>query len=380
MTAIRERMARIGLPLVLLILILALAGCGEAENGEVPKQEEDTAPEEIPEETEDGVQDTELYILLYSNPDTERLFLQCVNTGRQEEFAYNGGTYIYNRYGESTTISQIPVGTLVYLAYTDKMLLTSLAEATDTFLYEDITSYSQDAEKDMFSILGSNYFYDKDLKVFSQESLIALNEVSSRDALTIRGTGKRIVSIVVSRGHGTVALKNTELFEGGMVSIGNVEARVITPDMKLEIPEGTYRLSVANDGYGGSCEITVERFEELEVDLEPLKGEGPRYCQLRIDVAPEDAVVTLDGTEFDCGQAQQVKYGVYEMKARASGYESWSGKLVVSSEDAVIEVSLVSLDSSGSEKTEEKEESGDGEASDSQESGNEASDTVTTEG
>lgn len=370
MTAVRRIKAWSGRLFLLPVLLLALAGCGEERKGEPEGSEEDTAQEEMIEE-EESSKDPELYILLYSNPDTERLFLQSVNTGRQEEFSYNGGTYIYNRFQESTTISRIPVGTLVYLTYTDKMVLTSLEEATDTFLYEDITNYSQDAEKNMFTILGNNYYYDEDLKVFSQEDLIALNEVSSQDALTLRGVGKRIVSIVVSRGHGTVALKNTELFEGGMVVVGNVEARVISSNMKLEIPEGTYSLSVANDGYGGSCEITVKRFEEVEVDLEPLKGEGPKYCQLKINVEPEDAVITLDGTEMDCFVVHQLKYGVYALKAKASGYETWSGRLVVNSEEAVMEVNLVSLEDAKKEEEKKEEEKKDGED-------DEAEETVTT--
>ncbi len=376
MTTMRRRKARPGRLLPFLLLLLALAGCKETQKEQDGKEEaaqEETAPEA--EEESGSAQDPELYILLYSNPDTKRLFLQSASTGRQEEFSYNGGTYIYDRFGESTTISRIPVGTLVYLAYTDKMLLTSLKEATDTFLYEDITNYSQNPEKSMFTILGNNYYYDKDLKVFSQEDLIALNEVGSQDALTIRGMGKRIVSIVVSRGHGAIALKNTELFEGGMVVVGNVEAQVITANMKLEVPEGTYSLSAANDGYGGSCEVTVKRNEEVEVDLEPLKGEGPKYCQLKIDVEPDDTIITLDGTEIDCFAVQQLKYGVYAIKAKAPGYQSWSGRLVVNSEEAVMDVSLIPLGDVKEEEAEEKDEE-----EETPEEGNASGETVTTGG
>lgn len=361
MTATRRRNVVPGLLLALIFLLLTLAGCQKSRMEGISGQEENTQEEEPLEGSEEGgaVEDKDLYILLHSNPDTERLFFQNVDTGRQEEFTYGGGTYIYNRYGESTTASRIPMGALVYLVYREDNFLISLTEATDAFLYEDMTDYQLDTEKAMLTVLGNNYFYEEDLKVFSRENLIALNEVSSQDSLTIRGKGNKVVSIVVSRGHGTVSLKNTKLFEGGMISIGNVEAQIIAPDMRLEVPEGTYLLSVAKDGYGGSKEITVNRFEELEVDLEPLKGEGPKYCQLQITAEPENTVVTLDGEQIDYSQAQTLKYGAYVLKARAEGYESWSGKLVVSSEEASLSIRLESLTSSEDDKKDDEEDKDD---------------------
>lgn len=356
MTATRERRIRPGLFLALLLMLLALSGC-QGSREELSGQEENTEEGNGAAEDGEAILDQELYILLHCNPDTERLFFQNVDTGRQEEFTYGGGTYMYNRYGESTIASRIPMGTLVYLTYTEDNFLLSLEETTDAFLFEDMTDYRLDMEKAMITVLGKNYFYEEDLKVFSRDNLIALNEVSSLDALTIRGKGNKVVSIVVSRGHGTVSLKNTALFEGGMVSIGNVEAQVIAPDMRLEVPEGTYMLSVANDGYGGSQEITVNRFEELEVDLEPLKGEGPKYCQLTISAEPENTVVTLDGVQLDYSQVQTLKYGVYALKAKAEGYESWSGKLVVSSEEASMSIRLESL--SDSKEDDDKDEEDD---------------------
>lgn len=361
MTAIRKRKGLPGQLLALLLLLLALTGCQERRGEELSGQEENTEAGENMEAGEDAAEEDgdvrgqELYILLHKNPDTERMFFQNADTGRQEEFAYGGGTYIYNRYGESVTASRIPMGALVYLTYTEDNYLVSLEEATDTFQFEDMTDYRLDTEQAMLTVLGKNYFYEEDLKVFSNENLIALNEVSSRDALTIRGKGNKVVSIVVSRGHGTVSLKNTGLFEGGMISIGNVEAQIITPNMRLEVPEGTYMLSVANEGYGGSQEITVNRFEEITVDLEPLKGEGPKYCQLRITAEPENTIVTLDGEQLDYSQVQTLKYGVYALKAKAEGYESWSGKLVVSSEEASLSIRLESLSTSKDKEDDEKD-------------------------
>ena len=58
-----------------------------------------------------------------------------------------------------------------------------------------------------------------------------------------------------------------------MLTLGDMEPQEITDDMVLEVPEGTYTLSVETDEYSGTMEITVNRFEELTVDLNAIKDE-----------------------------------------------------------------------------------------------------------
>lgn len=333
-------------------MLLSLAGCSQ-------KQKEETArEEEQQQEIEEPVEDTKLYILLYSNADTQRIFLECVETGRQEEYEYNGGTYIHNRYGDSITIAQLQVGALIQISYTEEKMLTEVSESADTFLYDGITNFRVDSEKGILSVADSNYYYDEELKIFSDNGIISLNELSEIDTICIRGQGKEILTLVVTKGHGTIALKNTELFEGGMITIGNVAAREITQDMVIEVPEGTYTLSVANDGYGGSKEITVERFEEIDVDLDTLKGDGPGYCMMKINVTPSDAEVTINGGAVDCSGLLELKYGSYKLEAEAEGYTDFSGTLVVNSKEAAISIELdkESETETSEENTESSEE------------------------
>lgn len=343
------------LAFVLVFLLFAADGCMSKKSGGPPKEEPETEEEQEQQEAED-TEDEELYILLYYNAENLCVFVQNAQTGRQEEFTYHGGTYIRNRYGDSITISQLQVGELVRLTYTEKKVLTEIAVDADAFLFENVTDFSIDSEEAILSAAGSNYYYDEGLKVFSEDGIISLNDLSSRDTICIRGQEKKILTIVVDRGHGIVTFKNTELFEGGMISIGNMVARKVTKDMRLEIPEGTYTLSVANDGYGGSKKITVNRFEELSVDLNELKGEGPRYCKLTIRVEPENAAVTINGETVDCSQVLELRYGNYSLKAEAEGYEPWEATLVVSSEEAEITIEMESQSDTESEETEEPSE------------------------
>ena len=114
----------------------------------------------------------------------------------------------------------------------------------------------------------------------------------------------------------------------------------IAPDMRIEVPEGTYLLSVANNGYGGSSEITVEANRETTVNLEELKGEGPKYCTIAFVIEPENATLYLNGEVVDLSQTLQLKYGRYRLSAKAEGYADWNRTLVVNSESANIKIEL----------------------------------------
>ncbi len=330
---INRQKKRLWLVCMLLALLFMLAGCDGRTGAST------AVGEEAQQETEE-TEDNQLYILLHCNTDTQRIFLESVDTGRQEEFEYNGGTYIRNRYGDSITVGQLQIGELIRISYTEDKLLTEVTAAEDAFVYNDVTGFSIDDDAEIITVLDSKYYYDEALKVFSNAELISLNELSKKDTICIRGVDKKILSLTVTRGHGTVILKNTETFEGGMITIGNVASQKVTEDMTLEIPEGTYKLSVANDGYGGSREITVGRFEELTIDLNTLKGEGPSYCLLTITAVPEDAHVTLSGAEVDCTQPMEIRYGSYRLEAEAEGYVPWSGTLVVNSKEAALTIEL----------------------------------------
>ena len=82
--------------------------------------------------------------------------------------------------------------------------------------------------------------------------------------------------VSVTTGHGVIQLVNTQVLEGGWLSLNHKNYYKITENMQLEVPEGTYELTVAGNGYGGSTEVAVTRNEQISVDVESIKGEDPK--------------------------------------------------------------------------------------------------------
>jgi hypothetical protein len=132
----------------------------------------------------------------------------------------------------------------------------------------------------------------------------ALDLVGANDTLRVTGVDKTILSVVVTTGCGTIKLMNTEVFNGSMIQIGSRIFTRVSDGLVIEVPEGTYTVTAANDGWGGSAEYTVTRNVETVVNMEDLKGEGPQYCELSFTTSVAGASIYLDGSQMAVGEVR----------------------------------------------------------------------------
>lgn len=285
----------------------------------------------------------ELYAVISMNTKNNTLRLYDCKKNRQEDYTYNDATYFMDKYGKITSASQIVPGRIVQLeVYRKTGELRTVQVSDEAWIYEDIKRYSVEPDENILRIADTKYYYEDDLHVFSDDKMISIKELGENDILRVQGIGRKIMTISVTSGHGTIRLTNTDLFEGGWMSLSSKMYFQVTKDMQIEVAEGNYVLSVANDGYGDSKEITVERGEETVVDLDELKGEGPKFCTVTFEVGVENAVMTLDGEVIDYNEPQQIKYGIHRLEIVAEGYETWSRRLYVNSKEATIKVAMTS--------------------------------------
>ena len=213
------------------------------------------------------------------------------------------------------------------------------------------------AEDKIFTIGDTKYSYDEELQVFSGDAAIELSAVTGQDTLRIQGIDRKVLSVSVTTGHGVIQLVNTQALEGGWLSLNHKNYYKITENMQLEVPEGTYELTVAGNGYGGSTEVAVTRNEQISVDVDSIKGEDPKYCTLTFAVDVAGALMYIDGSQVDYTQPLQLQYGIHSIQITADGYDTWSKRLYVNSPEAQIEIAL-SGDDTGSTETESTETAG----------------------
>lgn len=327
-----------GILLTFLVLLLLAAGCGKQEENQpftyrAPSKKAETKETTAEKETEYVIQDIDM--------EEETITLLEEGSDKRIRCRYNLATRFLDKYDNSYSSVHFVPGQVVKLGdKTENAVLKSIRLSDTVWNYEEVENYQIDPERGTFEIGKSIYQITEDTQVFSGDAQIDWEAVGKDDVLHVVGREKEIVSVMVTTGHGAIRLVNTDVFKGSMICIGNEIFTNITGDMKIEVPEGTYPITVANNGYGGTAEFTVNRNETTVVDLEQLKGKGPKTCKLTLKTDIAGAQVYIDGEQITVGKTFKVTYGSHTLSVIAEGYESWEKTLVVNSKSATIELTL----------------------------------------
>lgn len=335
---------------VMLVALICFTGCGQENKGGDTQTEEDSQM--------DTAQTESLFLIVANDTLEESFTLYSLERGVEDYYEYSFTTQFRDKYGKYTSASEFTPGRVVTIGKIDRDgYLTELQLSDQVWEYEKVRRFSIDEDKGILTIADTKYSIRDKVYVLSNGERIPFSNVSEKDILTVVGMDKKIISIVVTTGHGTLSLKNTELFENSFLQLNSNIFTIITENMEMDVPEGVYTLKVANDGWGGTTEIVITRGETTVVDLDTLKGEGKKngLISFKIDVA--DVEVYIDYELIDHTQATELTYGSHILEIKASGYETWKKRLYVNSEEATIVVELTEGDEDSEEESETESES-----------------------
>lgn len=333
------------LPLLLVcVAVSILYGCASKEQGPVPAKRYPTGNVTDTEDAmeEDKTEDaTGLYMVLKTDTSLGVMTFLNIDTGRNEQYSYTDGTYFLDKYGAHTSAADFCPGKIVAITLRSKSLTLDEVQISDkAWEYDDVVRFSVDEEEEIFTIGDKKYFYDSSTVVFSGDTQTEFNSLTANDVLRIQGIDRKILSVSVTTGHGFVRLENEDDLLDGWLSLNHKMYYLITKNMQLEVPEGEYELTVAGNGYGGTTSITVKRGEETLVNVDEIKGEGPKFCTITFEIGVENAALYIDGEAVDYSQPLKLQYGIHELKIEAEGYDTWAKRLFVNSSEATIEVAM----------------------------------------
>lgn len=344
---------------LVLLFMCCITGCSKVQDEDV-----------VTEDTQADVEAEEnIYLIMENDALEETLVLFSYDTGLEHYYKYDFSTRFKNKYGDYIPASQFVPGRVVEIGErnTDGCL-TEVQITDEVWEYEDVKRFSIDDENGIFTIADTKYSILDRYFVFSNGDRITSSRISEDDILTVVGKEKKILSVMVTTGHGTLSLNNTDVFEGSFIQLNNDIFAIITENMDMEVPEGIYTLKVANNGWGGSTEIEIIRGETTEIDLEALKGEGKKKGIVNFDINVEDVSVYVDYELIDHTQGVELTYGVHRLEIEAPGYSTWKKYLAVNSANSTIVIDLeddeeseddseTDVDDEDTDETESEEES-----------------------
>ena len=278
------------------MLVLSLAACGKQDTDDGVKKfynSMNDTTEAVGESTQSGLKaaaeengksvkkSSDILIVSDINSANETIRVYNYSTGVQYQYYYGLATGFFDKYGNHMSVSDIHQGDVVDISGADSDGKAKRIQKSDKVWTNDaVTNFSVDEDKSVLEIGNSSYRLGERTMIFSGSDVIDTDSLTAQDKLAVVGIDKDIVSISVTTGHGTLQLSNTSLFEGSFLQLGDRIFAEITKDMSLDVPEGSYTLAVANNGWGGSTDIEIKRGETTKVNLNDLKGEGPKKSSI----------------------------------------------------------------------------------------------------
>ena len=318
----------------LLLMLTLLVGCGNFGQDGGAGNTQDTQQDLL-----EGTRG--LFLILEHNTTARLLTLYSYETGEEYEYFYQFSTKFFDKYGKNEPRERFTVGRVIELDAKDTQgYLTGVHISDEVWEKKDIVRFAHNEKEQVFTIGTDNYSTKLGTRVFSGNEQIEFSDLWERDVINVVGQGSQILSVTVTKGHGVLKLVNTSLFDGSLFNIGDSIFNRVEEGVEINVPEGTYAFTVAKDGWGSTTEITITRGETTVIDLDTVKGEGPKKGLVTFRINIEDVKVYIDYKEVDHTKPIELVYGTHVLEIAAPGYTSWRGKIVVGSPSYEVSIEL----------------------------------------
>lgn len=326
----------------ILAVCLFLTGCAavgqEKETGPGPDAVYDTGFTPAGTNTYDSA---DRAVVVRKEKEEGTITLFNIPTGKNYTLRYDGTTHIRDKHGEAMSMEQIQPGNVVDVTFLkSRKALRTLTLAPEVWTNTVAGNYTINQNGRGIMVGKDQYQLADNVMVVSEGGQISLEDINTCDSLYLQGIDRTIYSITIEKGHGYLRLANEEYFIGGWIEVGQALVRPVEEEMLLVVPEGSYQVLISNHGTAGVKNITVERGQEVTLDVGDLKGEEIKRGSVIFALNPVTASVYIDGDKVDTEKAVEMDYGIHQMIVRAEGYKTITQYVKVGQPYATLDIEL----------------------------------------
>ena len=293
---------------------------------------------------------TELAVITYVNSDTKRLSVRTYEEGIDYTFYVQEPALIYSEYGNAMTMSQLNAGNVIDITFdAASSTVKEIHISDDVVRHLAVSDAAVNTSYRRITIYNKNYEYSRNVVVVSGNELITPEQLSTKDVLNLYEKDGKVVSIVVTRGHGYISLTGVDLFVGGYVNIGSENIKTIEKNMMITMTEGEYKVSVSKGEYYGAKTVTVIQNQVTTVDFSEFVADTVENGNVLFDINVEGANLYLNGKETDYSEGMlTIPVGTYTVRASADGYENYEQNIEIKADYQKVNINLKKIEESTS--------------------------------
>ena len=256
------------------------------------------------------------------------------------EYLYSGATEIYSKHDRDMAVDEIEIGD-VFDIYTDDAgsKLRKMKQASDIITAED-ADVSVDSVQKRITVQDITYSYSDNMVAYSNGQYIDPTEIASGDKVLFRGVRGQAYSLIVTRGHGYIKPVKYGDFVGGKLIVHGEAILPVSRNMLLSVPEGTQKITMANDGMTGTADVQVKRGQITTLDMSKFAVQSPDIAKVKFKIEPEGAELYINGALTDYKKAVKLRYGTHAVQVVLEGYQDYSGILTVKEANPTVKINL----------------------------------------
>jgi len=361
----KSRVSQAGLTGILILIVGFFLGMMVFILGNVYKENKpvkNVKKEETVQSAQEEVTEAELKarLCVLKSVDNQKRIIVLYDTVDEctVKLSYTGGTDIRDQYLQIIAASQLIVGEMVEAVYEESdQTLKTLIKSPNTWEYTGVTGFNPDRKNKQVTLYGEKYRYTGKVYVRDKDGETALLSINNDDMLTVRGYDKMIYSIEVTKGHGSLILKNCESFEGGTIIVNGDEYNDFSSDMVFTQREGKVDIQLIKNGVVKRTTVKVIRNEEVQVDVSVFAPNPPEEGLVTFSIQPFGAKLFVDKQLTSYSDSVELTYGKHTIEVIMDGYESYSGNYELNSPTDIVQIRLASAVSNKDEDKNEKENS-----------------------
>lgn len=320
----------------LAIIAITLTGLTKGDKGILPVQEEEPKQEIHKQEGKEL-----LGIVVATETENNIIKIQNIETGIQQIFQCSKETSFLNRYDQRIAFGQLQCGEIVKLTYDPKTNISMVVDITEeAWEYKKASSWSFDKANKKMQVGQQGFQYTDQLVAYSNGKIIDINSLSSKDELTVKGIGEKVYSIIVTKGHGYLKLKDYEAFLDGNIEVGYEILTKVDEHMEFVLREGEYTVKLKKGTLETTKYVRITRDEETILDLGEYQVEVVRTGKVKFSISPEGATLYINKKQTSFDTEVELACGDYDLLVQLEGHESYQGVLTVGQAFQTVTISL----------------------------------------